>query len=169
MTITQQIHLQGILTIAHQDFGKSLNARASFKVSNRELGEDLVQQTFMKTWIYLMKGGKVETMKAFLYHVLNNLIVDEYRKHKTTSLDGLIEKGFEPNVVDPNKLLSVLDGKAALAMIERLPLIYKKVMRMKYVQDLSLKEISLITGLSKNAIAVQIHRGLGMIKDLYGR
>lgn len=32
-------------------------------------------------------------MKAFPYHVLNNLIVDEYRKRKTASLDDLLEKG----------------------------------------------------------------------------
>lgn len=167
MTLTQQINLQGVLTTAHQDYEKGLNARAFFKVSNHELGEDLVQQTFMKTWIYLVKGGKIEIMKAFLYHILNNLIVDEYRKHKTSSLDVLMEKGFEPNATDSSSLLKVLDGKAALLLIERLPPMYKKVMRMRYVQDLSLKEMSFITGLPKNTIAVQIHRGLEKIKILY--
>jgi len=39
---------------------------------------------------------------------------------------------------------------------------------MKYVQDLSLKEISLLTGKSKNAVAVQLHRGLEKFKQLYG-
>lgn len=159
--------LQGVLTIAHNDYEKGLNARAFFKVSNHQAGEDLVQQTFMKTWIYLVKGGKIEIMKAFLYHILNNLIVDEYRKHKTTSLDVLTEKGFEPSFVDPRNLLNVLDGKAALILIERLSGTYKKVMRMRYVQDLSLEEMSLITGVSKNTIAVQLHRGLQKLKILY--
>ena len=167
MTQTQIAQLQGVLAIAHSDYEKGLNARAYFKVSNRELGEDLVQQTFMKTWVYLIRGGKIEMMKAFLYHILNNLIVDEYRKHKTSSLDTLISKGFEPSTTDGSNLLNVLDGKAALLLIERLPPMYKKVIRMKYVQDLSLEEISLKTGLSKNTIAVQIHRGLEKIKILY--
>ena len=167
MTPKEKARLEGVLTIAHNDYEKGLNARAFFKVSNHETGEDLVQQTFMKTWIYLVKGGKIELMKAFLYHILNNLIVDEYRKKKTISLDALTEKGFEPSVVDTSGLLDVLDGKAALILIERLPGMYKKVMRMKYVQDLSLKEMSLITGLSKNTIAVQIHRGMEKLKLLY--
>jgi DNA-directed RNA polymerase specialized sigma24 family protein len=34
------------------------------------------------------------------------------------------------------------------------------------VQDLSLKEISLITGDSKNSIAVKLHRGLEKLKKL---
>src|SRR3989344_5188044 len=126
MTQKEKTRLQGVLSIAHHDFEKGLNARAFFKVSNHEVGEDLVQQTFMKTWIYLVKGGKIEIMKAFLYHILNNLIVDEYRKNKATSLDLLMEKGFEPSDVDSTKLLNVLDGKAALLLIERLPTMYKK-------------------------------------------
>jgi DNA-directed RNA polymerase specialized sigma24 family protein len=41
-----------------------------------------------------------------------------------------------------------------------LPEKYKKVMRMKYVQLLNLEEISLLLGQTKNATAVQLHRGL---------
>ena len=167
MTQKEKTRLQGVLSIAHHDFEKGLNARAFFKVSNHEVGEDLVQQTFMKTWIYLVKGGKIEIMKAFLYHILNNLIVDEYRKNKATSLDLLMEKGFEPSDVEVAGVGDVLDGKAVLLLIERIPETYRKVIRMKYVQDLSLKEISTLTGLSKNTIAVQIHRGLAKIKILY--
>jgi len=114
-----------------------------------------------------MKAGKVDMMKAFLYHVLNNLIIDEYRKHKTTSLDVLLEKGFEPSVDHTDRLLNVLDGKEAMNLIELLPETYKKVMRLRYVEELSLQEISLITGQTKNTIAVQVHRGLEKLKILY--
>jgi RNA polymerase sigma-70 factor (ECF subfamily) len=112
-------------------------------------------------------GGKIDTMKAFLYHVLNNLIVDDYRKRKTISLDALMEKGIEPSIVRTAQPFDILDGKTALLLIQRLPQRYQRVIRMRYVQDLSLQEISLITGQSKNAIAVQIHRGLEKLKLLY--
>ena len=168
MTTIEKKRIQDILTNAHHDFEKSLNARAFFKTSSHTIGEDLVQDTFIKTWSYLVKGGKIDIMKAFLYHVLNNLIVDQYRKHKTSSLDVMLEKGFEPSANDPpEQLFNILDGKEALPLITLLPETYQKVMRMKYIQDLSLKEISLITGQSKNAIAVQIHRGLEKLKLLY--
>ncbi len=157
-----------ILTKAHFDYQKGLNARAFFKVHDHMIGEDLVQDTFLKTWSYLVRGGKIEMMKAFLYHVLNNLIIDEYRKHKTTSLDDIIEKGFEGPSIDHSESLSNnLDGKAVLLLIQRLPQKYKEVIRMRYVQDLSLKEMSLLTGQSKNTMAVQVHRGLEKLKLLY--
>ena len=167
MTPKQETQHQTALTVAHQDFEKGLNVHAFFKTHNHAMSDDLVQDTFMKTWSYLVKGGKIDVMKAFLYHILNNLIVDEYRKHKTTSLDVLLEKGFEPRVGHSGRLFDVLDGKAALLLIQRLHEPYQKVMRMRYVQDLSLKEMSLITGQSKNTMAVQVHRGLAKLKLLY--
>ncbi len=167
MTPQQETQRSLIFSTAHYDYQKGLNTHAFFKLHDRGIGEGLVQDTFMKTWSYLIKGGKIDVMKAFLYHILNNLIVDEYRKRKTTSLDVLLENGFEPSAGDSKRLLNVLDGKAALLLIQRLPRIYQKVMRMRYVQDLSLKEMSLITGQSKNAIAVQAHRGLEKLKLLY--
>jgi RNA polymerase sigma-70 factor (ECF subfamily) len=128
----------------------------------------LVQDTFVKTWSYLVKGGKIDVMKAFLYHVLNNLIIDEYRKRKAVSLDLLLEKGFEPiSRNSSDRFSSVFDAKIAVSLIARLPEKYRKVMRMRYLQDLSLAEIALITGQTKNAITVQAYRGLKKIKGLY--
>lgn len=167
MTPKQEKKSQEELTLASRDYSKGLSTHAFFKVNDRALSQDLVQDTFIKTWSYLVKGGKIDVMKAFLYHVLNNLIVDEYRKRKTTSLDVLLEKGYEPSSLDAGRLLNVLDGKAALLLIQRLPAAYQKVMRMRYVQDLSLKEMSLITGQSANTLAVQAHRGLEKLKVLY--
>lgn len=167
MTPKQETHQREVMTTAHNDFSKGLNSHAFFKVHSRTLGEDLVQDTFMKTWRYLVLGGKIDVMKAFLYHILNNLIIDEYRKHKTTSLDVLIEKGFEPASNDSEHIFNMLDGKAALILIQRLPATYQKVMRMRFVQDLSLQEMSLITGQTKNTIAVQVHRGLAKLRLLY--
>lgn len=168
MTILKQESEQQILlSNAHHGYSKGLNSHAFFKTGDRGISESLVQDTFIKTWSYLLKGGKIDIMKAFLYHVLNNLIVDEYRKHKPLSLDVLLEKGFEPSAGDPKRFLNILDGKTAFLLIQRLPKMYQKVMRMKYTQDLSLKEMSLITGQSKNTIAVQIHRGLEKLKLLY--
>ncbi|HUX35931.1 MAG TPA: hypothetical protein VMV71_02760 [Candidatus Paceibacterota bacterium] len=38
-----------ILTVAHHDYERGLNSYAFFKVHNHAIGEDLVQDAFMKT------------------------------------------------------------------------------------------------------------------------
>jgi RNA polymerase sigma-70 factor, ECF subfamily len=167
MTPKQEKQRQGVLTDAHHDYSKGLISHAFFKLHNRALSDDLVQDTFMKTWKYLAKEGKIDVMKSFLYHILNNLIVDEYRKRKVASLDALLEKGYAPSTDPREKIVDMLDGKKALLLIARLPERYKKVMRMRYVQNLTLEEISLITGQQKNTVAVQLHRGLTKLKALY--
>ncbi len=167
MTVRQEVLQKAVLTAAYDKYEKKLNLYAFFKINNRTISEDLVQDTFTKTWRYLVRGGKIDLMRAFLYHILNDLIIDEYRKNKPTSLDALLEKGYEPSVDHSKRLFNILDGKVALLLIQQLPDKYQKVINMKYIQDLTLKEMSLISGQSKSTIAVQLHRGLGKLRTLY--
>jgi RNA polymerase sigma-70 factor (ECF subfamily) len=167
MTPRQELHRKAVFAAAHHEYQKGLNSHAFFKLRSHATSDDLVQDTFIKTWSYLVKGGEIETMKAFLYHILNNLIVDEYRKRKTISLDVLFEKGFEPGSDHSEQLVNILDGKTAILLIEKLPEKYRDALHMRYVQDLSLAEMASITGKTKNSIAVQVYRGLEKLKALY--
>jgi RNA polymerase sigma-70 factor (ECF subfamily) len=167
MPTKKDIKRDELMTAAHEEYEKGLNVHAFFKIHNNDLGEDLVQDTFMKTWKYLVKGGKIEQMKAFLYHILNNLIIDEYRKRKTSSLDDLLDKGFEIGFDEIEKNTNIADGKAALLLINFLPKKDQEIIKMRYIQELSITEISEITKQTKNTIAVQIHRGMNKLKVLY--
>jgi RNA polymerase sigma-70 factor, ECF subfamily len=156
-----------ILSQAHKSFSKGMNTYSHFKVSSDSTCDDLVQDTFVKTWNYMVKNGKVDNMKAFLYHILNQLIIDEYRKRKLISLDALLQEGFEISLDGRERTLNIYEGKAALLLVMQLPVRYQRIIKMRFVQELSLLEISLITGQTKNAIAVQSHRGLEQLKELY--
>jgi len=168
-TLKQKIERKRVLTMAHYDHDRGMNSYAFFKVHNHATGQDLVQDTFIKTWAYLVKGGKIDLMKPFLYHILNQLIIDEYRKRKTFSLEVVFKKGFEPSFDNSERILNTFDGRAAMLLIQHLPIKYEKIMRMRYAQNLSLKEISLIMGQTRNAIAVQAHRGLIKLRKLYNQ
>ncbi len=155
-----------VLSDSYMDYNKKLCRYAASRTHNAELGEDLVQHAFLKTWTYLVKGGKINSMEAFLYHVLKSLIIDEYRKRKTTSLDQLMEKGFDVSTDDTHRVVDVIDGKQIAELIPKLPITYQRVVRLRYLQDLSLEEVSSITGESKNTVAVKVHRGLAKLKKL---
>ncbi len=155
------------MEVAYSDFNKGMNKYSFFKLHEKNLSEDVVQDTFIKTWSYLVKGGKIILMKSFLYHILNNLIIDEYRKNKPVSLDNLVENGFDPKSPDSDREIDIIDGKKAIDLIKKLPLKYQKIMKMKYALELTLREMSLLTGQTKNTLAVQIHRGVEKLKILY--
>ena len=65
MTIEQETKLRAVLTAAHLNYEKKLNIHAFFKLNDHPLGEDLVQDTFMKTWVYLVRGGENRYNEGF--------------------------------------------------------------------------------------------------------
>lgn len=160
------IRISADVSDAHTLHQTNLTKHAIYKTNDADLGEDLVQATFLKTLLYLRRGGKIHTMRAFLNHILKDLITDEYRKRKNTSLDTLLEKGFEIGIDDSERQINTFDGKQIVALINELPAKYRVVMRMRYMQDLSLKEMSLLTGQTQNTIAVQSHRGLKKLRAI---
>jgi RNA polymerase sigma-70 factor (ECF subfamily) len=152
---------------AHGAYEEGLSKRAFYKTNDIEKSQDLVQTNFFKTLLYLQKGGKIHLMRSFLSHILNDLIIDEYRKKSAVSLDVLLENGLELSNDDRERLINIFDGKKVIALIPQLPVKYQEVIRLRYINGLSLKEISLITGQSQNTVAVQIHRALVKLKVLY--
>ncbi|HEU0085357.1 MAG TPA: RNA polymerase sigma factor [Candidatus Paceibacterota bacterium] len=138
-----------------------------FKTSSRDTAQDLVQETYLKAWNYLMKGEEIKNLKAFFYRILNNLIIDEYRKKKTVSLDLLSEKGFDPGVNETERMENQIDGERAMKLLKKIPEMYREVIFMRYVQELSLKEMADILDQSENAIAVKVHRGLKKVEKFF--
>lgn len=156
-----------ILSDGYINFSKALHRYARSRVSDSELADDLIQSTFLKTWAYLKRGGRIEMLEAFLYHILKALIIDEYRKKKSISLDVLLGQGFDPTHDETARLANILDGKQVASLIAQLPTLYRKVIRLRYLEDLTIKEISIKTGQTKNAVTVQSYRGLEKLKVLY--
>lgn len=152
---------------AYQDHEKNLLVRSFSKISDRDLADDLVQETFLKTWTYLVKSGNVTSMKAFLFHVLNGLIIDEYRKKKPVSLETLSEGGFEVAVDNSERMINTIDGRAALLLIPLLPKKYQVVVTMRFLDELTLDEIAIKTKQCKNTVSVQVHRGLEKLAVLF--
>src|SRR6185369_11157444 len=114
---------QQILEKAYKEFERGLNQYSFFKIHDSHRAQDLVQETFLKAWKYLSRGGEIQMMKSFLYHVLNDLIIDEYRKqkHQSTSLDVMIENGFEQTANDHGRVIDVIDGENAAFLLKSLP------------------------------------------------
>lgn len=155
---------------AYEKHSDSLFRFCFFKLSNRELATDLLQETFAKAWEYISRKGNVDNLKAFLYKIISNLIIDEYRKRKPIdSIEELSKVGFDIPWDDTDTWVDKLDGAQAMGLLKHIPDAYREAIFMRYVQELSLKEIADITGENENAIAVRIHRGLNKLRQLYNR
>jgi len=154
---------------AYEEHADGLFRYGVFKLSDREQAEDLLQETFVRAWKYVSSNEAVGNFKAFLYKIMSNLIIDEYRKRKPIdSLDAMGDAdGFDPPFDDTERWFDAIDGERAVALIARVPPPYSEAVFMRYVQELTLREISEITGERENTVAVHIHRGLDRLRTLY--
>jgi RNA polymerase sigma-70 factor (ECF subfamily) len=157
---------------AFDEYNDALFRHALLRVSNREKAIDLVHDTFTKVWAYLKGGYEIDTFRPFLYKVLNNLIIDEYRRRKESSLDALLElDGVDEGSFDElsesttEALAATIDGKKAFELLEEMPDQYREVIILRFVDQLGPKEISELIEESENVVSVRIHRGLKMLRQ----
>jgi RNA polymerase sigma-70 factor (ECF subfamily) len=135
------------------------------KVSSEETAKDLTSETFLKVW-KAFQSSKIENPKAFLYKTARNLIADFYRekeKINPNSLESL------PPTPDPrqNPLEKIIfDEKVKLVQkaLSNLKEDYQTAIILRYIDRLSLKEISEILEKSPQATRVLIHRALLSLK-----
>lgn len=138
-----------------------------FRVFDRERALELMQETFVRTWDYLVQGKKVDNTKAFLYRTANNLIIDESRKKKEQSLEQMQEKGFD---ACDEKNLEQLENDVELSklkdLISKIDEKHRQVIVMRYINDLSPKMIAKVLGEKQNVVSVRIYRAVEKLKKL---
>ncbi len=158
---------------AFEEYSDALFRHAMVRISDKERAIDLVHDTFTKVWTYVRNGHEVESYRPFLYKVLNNLIIDEYRKQREQSLDALLaqegvtEGSFDELIeTSAEALAATIDGRQALDLVSTLPDVYREVLILRFVDGLGPREISLLVEESENVVSVRIHRGLKLLREI---
>jgi len=152
---------------AFDDYADALYRHCYFRVSDPERARDIVSDTFTRTWDYLVKGNTIENFRPFLYRTLNHLIIDEYRKKKSESLDAILDESDVPDgafdeLIDGSRDETEfsLDAKMVPYLLEKMPTKHKEVVIMRFVDGLMPSEIANLLDISVNTVSVRIHRGM---------
>ena len=150
-------------------YKSSIHSYIYFIVRNKELTEDIFQETFVKVIMTIKQGRYTENgkFKAWITRIAHNLIIDNFRQERSENTisndeveidlfnniklcDGTIEDNIVRHQVlsDVKKLVKHLPDVRRL--MEFLPDEQREVVYMRFYQDLSFKEIADITGVSIN-------------------
>lgn len=151
-------------------------------VRNKELTEDIFQDTFIKAIATIQQGRYVASGKflGWVNRIAHNLIIDYFRREKkentfsTDSVDydiinnvKLSEKSFE-DILSNEQILNDV-----VRLIDYLPKSQQSVVRMRFFEDLSFKEIaektdvSINTALGRMRYALLNMRRIAVEKDVY--
>jgi RNA polymerase sigma-70 factor (ECF subfamily) len=137
----------------------------SFRMADREKAKDIVQESFLRLWKVLISDKTPENARAYLYRIARNLLIDEYRRVQSSSLDEMMEGGFDKEGETSISPEEEIDTKEVLRVLRQLPENYSEILWLRFVEDWRVKDIAESLGVSENAASVRLHRGLQILRE----
>ncbi len=137
-----------------------------FKISNLEKAQDLTHDVFLKILDYLANGGEIKDFRCFLYQTARNLITDFYRlkDKQDLSLDELNQE--IQSDIDLNKKIDIkLDLIKIEEALKKIPDRYREVIILRFIEEMSFKEIAKITNEKPDNLRQIAHRGLKLLRQ----
>lgn len=152
-------------TAAYDEYADAIYRHCYYRVSDKEQAEELMHDTFLRAWDFAQKGAEIENMRAFLYKIANNLIINWYKKKKSDSLDAMMEAGFD--VATDDMTAEEMDRERTLrTLLNALDPENRQMLVMRYIDELGTSEIAKIMDLSENAVSARLSRAIKKLRSL---
>lgn len=161
--MTQQEFLE-----AYDRYADAIFRHCALRLGDREEGKDLMQETFIRAWEAIVGGITIENMRAYLYRVANNLIIDVARRRKrrpTSSLEEMMEAGFSPATREKGPAQN-LEESFVLETLQHIDEPYRTAVILRFIDGLPPREIARLLGVSPNVISVRVNRGIEKLQTL---
>ncbi len=128
-------------------------------LSSREDAEDLTQETFVHAYLSLPRFRGEPNFSTWLLAIAHHCLKSHWRTRRVTeNLDDALLNDVE-SLPDVALCLDVRRAVAAL------PLPYRQVVILRYVHNLSYKDIADVLGISAAAAEVRAHRAREMLRQ----
>jgi RNA polymerase sigma-70 factor (ECF subfamily) len=125
------------------------------------LSEDAVHNAFINIAKSMDKIGEVDSnrTKGYVLVIVRNVSLNMLKKQsKTVDVDKL-EENMTDDLCLEDEVLSKLSVDSIVEEIIKLPVIYKDVLYLSYVEDLNTQEISQLINISNEAVKKRLQRG----------
>jgi RNA polymerase sigma-70 factor (ECF subfamily) len=147
--------------------------RTALRLSrNPQDAEDLVQETYLNAFRALDRFEEGTNLRAWLFRILNNAFISQYRRRKrrpSSSLDEvsdfylydhLVAGNTAPPQENPEReVLSRIGDEAVLQALEELPVEFRQVELLADVEGFSYREIADILGIPIGTVMSRLYRG----------
>ncbi len=143
-----------------------------YLTGNRELAEDLFQETWMRV---LLRGAQFNGNSRFdtwLFTIARNLVIDFRRRRTMASLEEMSEKAeddrpFEVVSTDPtpfDKYLSRQNSALVAEALLTLEPLHREVLVLRFHEELALEQIATVTGAPLSTVKSRLYRGLAALR-----
>jgi RNA polymerase sigma-70 factor (ECF subfamily) len=140
--------------------------------------EDIAQEAFVRVYLNIEKYDEKYKFSTWIYRITTNLAIDRIRKKKAdysldeeiTGTDGLtLYSQIQIEEKMPEQQVEILETKETVEThIMKLPLKYRTAITLRYLEDLSMKEISQVLDIPVATVKTRIHRGREALRQSIG-
>jgi RNA polymerase sigma-70 factor, ECF subfamily len=141
-------------------------------VGGRETAEDL----FQETWIRVLEKGRQYNGKtkfdAWLFAIARHLVIDLMRKKKVTSLEDStpIDKqtpfDIQSAELSPFEMTASHEEAGRLAAaLDHLGAFHREVLVLRFQEEMTLEEMSLVTGAPVSTVKSRLYRSLEALRN----
>ncbi len=128
------------------------------------LAEDLTQEVFIKVWESRTKfDWQKSQLRTWIFRISHNLLVDHYRKQQAESLSEVeLPVGTDGREDELKQDMS----RYLIAKLRQLSDKDRELLTLRYIEELEINEIVIVTGYNYISVKVGIHRALTRLKKL---
>ena len=143
-------------------------------LTSGEDAEDLMVEVFLAALENAKFAALSEKEKQlWLWRVTRNKVIDTYRRartHQNVTLEHIADGLFEDEMAGPEyTALRQEDYIELYAHLQSLPPLQQQILRMRFGQDLSCREIATALGKQENLVRVTLSRSLYLLRNIYRR
>jgi len=139
------------------------------KVNSQAIAEDLTSEVFLKSWQVFQEKEKprIRNPRAFLYITARHLVIDFYRTKKQKQTVSIEDSRDMEDMGESLEEKESIRSDMALVQqkLKDIKEDYQDVIIWRYIDGLSISEISQILDKSKGATRVLLHRAMGQLKE----
>ncbi len=154
----------GALAEIYDRFSPALYSYALRLLDDAVLAEDCVAETFARLLKSLQKGqGPRDHLRAYLYRITHNWIVDYYRDHQPTSE---LYETLQSEEFPEEEAVKRMRQKEIREALHQLTPNQQKVITLRYLEDWSNEEIARVLQKTVGAVKSIQHHALASLQKL---
>jgi RNA polymerase sigma-70 factor, ECF subfamily len=151
----------------HRYYSRVLDKCYSF-VKNRQLAEELAEDVFSKVYEKLPSFRQLSSFSSWLYSVCYNHCIDYLREKKKLHYPSWNRENEIPEIIDETEDFSeAIDYDKLMSIFEMIHPEEKALLLMKYMDNLSMKQIGTALRISEDAAKMRLKRARARVLYLY--
>lgn len=152
-------------SILFKEYSKPLLRFIFFRVTDQETANDLMQEVFTR-FIEVADKERITNIRAYLYRIAQNLVIDHYRKTAKQHTVGLDQAQETQATESKESIEAEIDLEIIIEKTKDLKPLWRDLIILKIINGLEYEEVSDIVGKSMNYIRVNLHRALKELQRL---